>query len=104
LGHESSTCIGVKISENNLAMNSILFTKLLQAEALNLYHGDTTPESFISKVSPMIEALIKEKSQNTMSESDLEGMLVSSRQEENQNSPNKNCFFDVVDLSMYRAN
>ncbi len=85
-------------------MNSILFTKLLQAEALNLYHGDTTPENFISRVRPMIEFLLKSKTTDTMSESDLEEILVSSSPEEKQDSSNRNCFFDVVDLSMYRAN
>jgi hypothetical protein len=85
-------------------MNSILFTKILQAEALNLYHGDTTPENFISNIKPMIEALLKEKSTDSMSETNLEEILISSRSEVKQSSSNKNCFFDVVDLSMYRAN
>jgi hypothetical protein len=85
-------------------MNSTLFTKLLQAQALNLYHGDYTPEDFMFRVKPMIEALLKEKAKNSMSEIDLEEILVSSSREEKQNSDNRSCFFDVVDLSMYRAN
>ena len=85
-------------------MNSIQFTKLLEAQALNLYHGDTTPETFIANVRPIIEALLDEKSSNIMSENDLEEILISSSREEKQNGTNRNCFFDVVDLSMYRAN
>ncbi|MEI7828809.1 MAG: hypothetical protein WCI31_03520 [Prolixibacteraceae bacterium] len=85
-------------------MNSIIFTKLLEAEALNLYHGDSTPEDFMLKVKPLIEELLKEKTKSSMSEIDLEEILVSSSREEKQNSANRNCFFDVVDLSMYRAN
>jgi hypothetical protein len=85
-------------------MNSILFTKLLHAEAQNLYQGDTTPENFICKVKPMIEALIKKNISDSMSERDLEEILVSSKQKEKHDSSNNYCFFDVVDLAMYRAN
>jgi ABC-type oligopeptide transport system ATPase subunit len=85
-------------------MNAELFKRLLQIEAEHLYHQGSTPESFMNRIRPMIEELLKESRSETMSENNLEEILISSKSKENQNSKNRNCFFDVVDLSMYRAN
>jgi len=85
-------------------MNAELFKRLLQVEAENLYQQGSTPESFMNRINPLIQELLKESRSETMSENDLEGILVSSKSKANQNSNNRNCFFDVVDLSMYRAN
>ena len=85
-------------------MNAELFKRLLQVEAGHLYHQGSTPESFMNRIKPMIEELLKKSRSEKMSENDLEEILVSSKSKENQNSKNRNCFFDVVDLSMYRAN
>jgi len=85
-------------------MNAELFERLLQVEAGHLYHQGSTPESFMDRIKPLIQELMKESRSEKMSENDLEEILVSSKSKENQNSKNRNCFFDVVDLSMYRAN
>jgi len=85
-------------------MNAELFEKLLQVEAGHLYHQGSTPESFMNRIKPLIQELLNESRSEKMSEKDFEAILVSSKSKENQNSENRNCFFDVVDLSMYRAN
>jgi len=85
-------------------MNANLFTRMLQAEAANLYHQNLTPENFITRIKPMLEALEDEYRSETLSESDLENILVSSQPKKNKQTPNQYCFYDVVDLSMYRAN
>ena len=85
-------------------MNAELFKRLLQVEAENLYHQGSTPESFMKRIKPLIQDLLKASGSETLSERDLEEMLVSSKSKENKNSKSRNCFFDVVDLSMYRAN
>lgn len=85
-------------------MNANLFSKLLQAEAANLYQQNMTPEIFMKRINPMLEALKEEYNSETMSESDLEEILVSNKPKKSKQTPNEYCFYDVVDLSMYRAN
>ena len=85
-------------------MNSDLLIRLLQTEAENLYHQDSTPEAFVSWIRPLIQSLAKENCPETMSEADLEGILISSRYPEKSASVRKSDYFDIVDLSMYRAN
>ncbi|MCK9412345.1 MAG: hypothetical protein M0Q53_08610 [Prolixibacteraceae bacterium] len=85
-------------------MNAENFKRLLQLEAEQLYHRDSTPESFMNLIKPLIQDLLNESRSETFSEKDLEKILVSSRPAEKQNSKNRDCFFDIVDLSMYRAN
>jgi len=91
-------------SVKNSTMNAENFKRLLQLEAEQLYHRDSTPESFMNFVNPLIQELLKESRSETMTERDLEEILVSSKSREKQDSSNRNCFFDIVDLSMYRAN
>lgn len=85
-------------------MDTNLFSKLLQAEAANLYQHNVTPESFMDRIQPIIEALEEEYRTETLSENDLQEILVSSKQKKSKQTPNSCCFYDVVDLSMYRAN
>jgi len=85
-------------------MNADLLIRLLQAEAENLYHQDLTPEAFVNWMRPLIKSLAKENCPETMSETDLESILISARYPEKRSSNQKNEFFDIVDLSMYRAN
>lgn len=85
-------------------MNANLFTRMLQAEAANLYQHQMTPEDFMNRIKPMLNALEDDYRSETMTENDLEEILVSSKQKKNKQTPNSYCFYDVVDLSMYRAN
>ncbi len=85
-------------------MNAELFKRLLQVEAENLYSQGSSPENFMNRIKPLIQELLKESRSEKMTENELEEILVSSKSKGNRNSKNRNCFFDVVDLSMYRAN
>ena len=85
-------------------MNAELFKRLLQVEADNLYYQGSSPENFMNRIKPLIQELLKESRSEKMNENELEEILVSSKSKGNRNSKNRNCFFDVVDLSMYRAN
>jgi hypothetical protein len=85
-------------------MNSELFNRLLQAEAETLYHQCSTPESFVSRIKPIIQELVKENRTEIMSENDMETILTSSKSRNNQSTTPKNSYFDVVDLCLYRAN
>lgn len=85
-------------------MNSDLFTRWLQTEAEILYNQDSTPESFMSKVKPLIEALDKTNKSEVMTENDLEGILTSSGSQKSPDSSKKRSYFDIVDLCLYRAN
>ena len=85
-------------------MNSELIMKFLQAEAEKFYHQNATPEGFINRIQLLMSTLEKVDKPEMMSENDLESILVSSKsRKENQNA-NSRSFFDVVDLSLYRAN
>jgi hypothetical protein len=85
-------------------MNSDLFTRWLQTEAEILYHQDSTPEIFLSRAKPLIDALVKINKSEVLSENDLEEILTVSRTQKNPDSPRKNSYFDIVDLCLYRAN
>jgi len=85
-------------------MNANQFTRMLQAEAANLYQRQLTPQNFIDRIKPMLDALADEYRSETMSDQDLENILVSSAPKKEKQTPNQYCFYDVVDLSMYRAN
>jgi|GEM_PF-2486080 len=85
-------------------MNSEILKKFLQAEAEKLYHQNATPEGFLNRIQLLISTLEKIDKPEIMSENDLEAILVSSKWPKNRKNANTNSFFDVVDLSMYRAN
>ena len=85
-------------------MNSELIMKFLQAEAEKLYHQNATPEGFINRIQLLMSTLEKVDKPEMMSENDLESILVSSKSRKSKQSANTRSFFDVVDLSMYRAN
>ncbi|HEY5509895.1 MAG TPA: hypothetical protein VIK10_02600 [Prolixibacteraceae bacterium] len=85
-------------------MNSDLFTKWLQTEAEILYHQDLTPDVFMKRAKPLLEALIKKNKTEILSERDLQEILVGSKSDKNPSSVNQNSYFDIVDLSLYRAN
>ena len=85
-------------------MNSDLFTRWLQTEAEILFHQDLTPEVFMKRVKPLLEALIKKNKTEILSERDLQEILVGTKSDKNPSSVNQNSYFDIVDLSLYRAN
>ena len=85
-------------------MNSDLFTRWLQTEAEILYHQDSTPTSFMLKVKPLIEALVKANKSEILSENDLEEILTVTGSQKRPDSSKKNSYFDIVDLCLYRAN
>ena len=85
-------------------MNSDLFTRWLQTEAEILFHHDLTPEVFMKRVKPILEALIKKNKSDILSERDLQEILVGTKSDKNPSSVNRNSYFDIVDLSLYRAN
>ena len=85
-------------------MNSDLFTRWLQTEAEILFHQDLTPEVFMKRVKPLLEALIKKNKTELLSESDLQEILVGTKSHKDPSSVDQNCYFDIVDLSLYRAN
>lgn len=85
-------------------MNTDLFTRWLQTEAEILFHQDLTPEVFMKRVKPLLEALIKRNKAEILSERDLQEILVGAKSEKNPSSVNQNSYFDIVDLSLYRAN
>lgn len=85
-------------------MNSDLFTRWLQTEAEILFHQDLTPELFMKRVKPLLEALIKKNKAEILSERDLQEILVGAKTEKNPSAVDQNSFFDIVDLSLYRAN
>ena len=85
-------------------MNPELFHRILEAEAENLFLRCSTPESFMNKVKPLIRVLKSDSHFETMSENDLTDILSSPIPKKDNKSANKNRFFDIVDLSLYRAN
>lgn len=85
-------------------MNTDLFSRWLQTEAEILFHQDLTPEVFMKRVKPLLEALIKRNKAEILSERDLQEILVGAKSEKNPSSVNQNSYFDIVDLSLYRAN
>jgi len=85
-------------------MNSDLFTRWLQTEAEILFQQDLTPELFMKRVKPLLEALIKKNKAEVLSEKDLQEILIGTKSEENPSSVSQNSYFDIVDLSLYRAN
>ena len=85
-------------------MNANLFTRMLKAEVVKMYQDNITPERFMNRIIPLLDALEDSYRAETMSENDLEEILVTSKTKKNNREANACCFFDVVDLSMYRAN
>ena len=85
-------------------MHSAQFIRTLKIEVEKLYHQSSTPVCFMNRILPLIESLETEDGADILSERDLEGILISLKSPENKNTKFRNCFFDVVDLSMYRAN
>lgn len=85
-------------------MNSDLFTRWLQTEAEILFQQDLTPELFMKRVRPLLEALIKKNKAEVLSEKDLQEILIETKSEKNPSSVSQNSYFDIVDLSLYRAN
>lgn len=85
-------------------MNADLFTRWLQTEAEILFNQDTTPEAFMTRARPLIEALVKVKNSEILTEKDLQEILTATRTQKTQNSERKNSYFDIVDLCLYRAN
>lgn len=85
-------------------MNANLFTRMLKAEVVKMYEDNMTPEKFMNRIIPLLDALEDSYRAETMSEHDLEEILVTSKTNKNNRTPNSNCFYDVVDLSLYRAN
>ncbi len=85
-------------------MHSAQFIRILKIEVEKLYHQSSTPVCFMNRMLPLIESLEAEEESDVLSERDLEGILVSLKSPENKNTKFRNCFFDIVDLSMYRAN
>jgi hypothetical protein len=85
-------------------MNANLITRLLKADVAELYGHNLTPEIFMNRMISLMDALEEHYRAETMSENDLEEILVSSKPKKNKKAANTCCFYDVVDLSMYRAN
>jgi hypothetical protein len=85
-------------------MNSDLFTRWLQTEAEILFHQDLTPEVFMKRVKPILEALIKKNKTEILSERDLQEILAGTKSQKDSSSVRRNSYFDIVDLSLYRAN
>ena len=100
---EKTAQISVK-QFNNEVMNSDLFARWLQTEAEILFHQDLTPELFMKRVKPLLEALIKKNKTDILSEKDLQEILVGTKSATNPSSVKQNSYFDIVDLSLYRAN
>ncbi len=85
-------------------MNSELFAKWLQTEAEMLYQQDSTPEIFLSRAKPLIDALVKINKAEVLSVNDLEEIVTASNSRRGTDLFQKNSYFDIVDLSLYRAN
>ena len=85
-------------------MNADLFTRWLKAEAEILHHQDSTPEAFIKRAKPMIDALANAKTIEVMSELELMECLTSASSRTNSKPAPQNTHFDIVDLCLYRAN
>ena len=85
-------------------MNPDLFSRWLQTEAEILFHQDLTPEVFMKRVKPLLEALIKKNKAEILSERDLQEILVGTKSLKDSSSTDQNSYFDIVDLSLYRAN
>lgn len=85
-------------------MTSDLFTRWLQTEAEILFQNDSTPEAFIKRAKPLVEALLKVNISEKLSEQDLQNILVATPGQKNHNSVKENSYFDIVDLCLYRAN
>lgn len=85
-------------------MHSAQFIRILKKEVVKLYDQSSTPASFMSRMLPLIESLQIEDGSDILSERDLVGILISLKSPEDKNTRFRNCFFDVVDLSMYREN
>jgi len=85
-------------------MHSAQFIRILKKEVEKLYHQESTPVHFLNRILPLIESLEIEDGSDILSEKDLEGILISLKSPEDKNTKFRPCFFDVVDLSMYRDN
>jgi hypothetical protein len=88
----------------NDAMNSDLFTRWLQTEAEILFQQSSTPEAFMNRAKPLIEALVKENKSELLSEKDLQEILTASKSQKSPDTVKRNSYFDIVDLCLYRAN
>ena len=85
-------------------MNADQFTKWIQKEAETLFYQDSTPESFMNRVKPLIEELAKNNIAENYSESDLHEILMGKKSQKSAIKAQNNSYFDIVDLALYRAN
>jgi hypothetical protein len=85
-------------------MNSDAFSQWLRQEAENLYRQGSTPEIFMKRAKPLIDALANVNKAERFSEKDLHGILTTTPSQNKSNSTSENSFFDIVDLCLYRAN
>ncbi len=85
-------------------MNADQFTKWLQKETEILFYHDSTPESFMNRVKPLIEELAKANKSDRYSENDLHKILSGNQPQSPAKAEHQNSYFDIVDLAMYRAN
>jgi hypothetical protein len=56
------------------------------------------------RIQLLLSTLAKADKPEILSENDLESILVTSKSRKEKQTANTRSFFDVVDLSMYRAN
>lgn len=85
-------------------MNTELFNRWLHDEAETLYHRDSTPEIFMDRAKTLIEAMVKMYKTEVFSMNDLEEILTARNSGQKSTPSNQDCYFDIVDLSLYRAN
>jgi hypothetical protein len=85
-------------------MTSDLFTRWLKTEAEILFQHDSTPDAFIKRAKPLVEALLKVNISEKLSEQDLQNILVATPGQKNPEYVKENSYFDIVDLCLYRAN
>ncbi len=85
-------------------MNSELFSRWLQVEAEILYKQNLTPEGFMERVKPLLQALIEKNKSDVLTEKDLQEILIGAKSKKSGRKVPENSFFDIVDLSLYRAN
>ncbi len=85
-------------------MNADQFTRWLQKEAEILFHQDSTPDSFMNRVKPLIEEMAKAGKTERYSEKDIKMILSGNQLQDNSIPDPQNSYFDIVDLALYRAN
>ncbi len=85
-------------------MNSDLFKRWLQTEAEILYNQDSTPESFIKRAKPIIEALVRDAKKKKVTDKELHRVMTDAVVPEDANTTRGKFYFDIVDLCLNRAN